>query len=71
MDNLVSSEALVSSSSPIHYYDTDRHVMLCGVSGFPDRSSKHERSVTCPSCVELLDNVRAARLRPAEHGTLG
>jgi hypothetical protein len=68
MDPFVSA---VSSSSVVHYFDTDRHAILCGVSGFPDRSSKHERSVTCPSCVERLEHVRAARLRPAEHGTVG
>jgi len=68
MNRLVSPDTAVSSSSLIHFYDTARHVILCGVSGFPDRSSKHERSVTCPSCVERLDDVRAERRHAAEQG---
>ncbi len=47
-------DALLSSSSTVHFYDTGRHLILCGLRGFPDRSTKHERVVTCPACIEQL-----------------
>ena len=30
-------DSLLSSSTPVHFYDTDRHLILCGVRGFADR----------------------------------
>lgn len=53
-------DSFLSSSIPVHFYDTDRHLILCGVRGFADRSTKHARTVTCPTCVELLADRRAA-----------
>jgi hypothetical protein len=54
-----------SASSTVHFYDTDRHLILCGLRGFPDRSTKHERSVTCPTCLERLALRRSSPLGPA------
>ena len=51
-------DALFTPSSPVHFFDPDRHVILCGLHGFPDRSTKHRRSVTCPACVERLSDRR-------------
>ncbi len=53
-------DALLSSPSTVHFYDTGRHVILCGLRGFPDRSTKHERVVTCPECIERLANRRSS-----------
>lgn len=53
----------------VHYFDPEKHRILCGLPGF-DRSTKHSRGVTCPSCVELLradhDRSTARRLGAAE-----
>jgi hypothetical protein len=38
----------------VHYYDTRRHLILCGLGGFEHRSTKHSRSVTCSACLGLL-----------------
>jgi hypothetical protein len=38
----------------VHYYDTQRHVILCEAGGFELHSTKHRRGVTCPACIELL-----------------
>ncbi len=43
-----------SSTSVVHYFDTDRHSVPCGAPGFAERSTKHARHVTCPACVALL-----------------
>ena len=51
---------------PIHFYDTDQHRILCGLRGFESRSSKHARSVTCPTCVELLGERKAAARAAAD-----
>lgn len=44
----------VTARSPVHYYDTSRHLILCGLRGFDHRSTKHSRDVTCEACVGLL-----------------
>jgi hypothetical protein len=38
----------------VHYYDTNLHLILCGLRGFEARSTKHSRDVTCNACVGLL-----------------
>ena len=38
----------------IHFFDTQRHVILCEAGGFELHSTKHRRGVTCPACIELL-----------------
>ena len=38
----------------VHYYDTERHQILCGASVGEDHSTKHARGVTCHACVGLL-----------------
>lgn len=59
------SAPTTSVPDTVHFYDTDRHVIACGVRGFPDRSTKHERSVTCPGCGRVLADRRASRTAPA------
>ncbi|HEX9399415.1 MAG TPA: hypothetical protein VF912_04830 [Anaeromyxobacter sp.] len=51
----------LKSTSVTHYFDTLDHRILCGVPGF-DRSTKHSRAVTCPSCVGLLHGKESAGL---------
>lgn len=48
-------------TSVVHWYDPVDRRVACGMAGF-GRSTKHVRTVTCPSCVELVRNavVRAA-----------
>ena len=55
----------LTPTSLIHFYDVHSHRILCGVSGFDHRSSKHPRQVTCQACVELLGE------RPSLAGTPG
>ncbi len=38
----------------VHYYDTERRQILCGLRRAEDHSSKHARSVTCSECIALL-----------------
>jgi len=38
----------------VHYYDTERHRILCGSPIADDHSTKHPRGVTCHSCLALL-----------------
>jgi hypothetical protein len=38
----------------VHYYDTERHRILCGSPIADDHSTKHARGVTCQSCITLL-----------------
>jgi hypothetical protein len=52
-------EAL-TPATPVHFYDTRAHVILCGLRGFEHRSTKHSRSVTCHACVGLLRERLAA-----------
>jgi hypothetical protein len=40
--------------SLVHFYDTHRHEILCGLRGYEHRSTKHSRNVTCQQCVGLL-----------------
>ncbi len=48
-----------STTSPVHFFDVDRHAVPCGV-GFSERSTKHVRQVTCPACVASLRDGTAA-----------
>jgi len=50
-------EALISAPV-VHHFDPEAHRIDCGVPGFA-RSTKHVRSVTCPTCLELLRGSRA------------
>lgn len=43
----------LTSSTPMHFYDTVKHQIACGVRGAEHRSTKHSRFVTCPACVAL------------------
>lgn len=53
----------------VHQFDTQGHRILCGVPGF-DRSTKHSRAVTCPSCVGLLRGKEGRpTTAPASGGT--
>ncbi len=36
----------------VHYYDTERHQVLCGST--EGHSTKHPRGITCTDCVALL-----------------
>jgi hypothetical protein len=38
----------------VHFYDTRRHEVLCGLRGVEHRSTKHSRHVTCHKCIGLL-----------------
>jgi hypothetical protein len=42
------------NGTPVHFYDTLAHRILCGVRGVDHHSTKHSRSVTCQACVTLL-----------------
>jgi hypothetical protein len=53
----------LTPASLVHFYDTDRHAILCGLRGFEHRSTKHSRNVTCQTCVGLL----GTRPRTASH----
>ena len=46
-------EALTPASL-VHFYDTRSRRIVCGVSGFDHRSTKHPRQVTCRACVAIL-----------------
>jgi hypothetical protein len=46
--------ATTASPDLVHYFDTKRHLLLCGAGGFELRSTKHPRGVTCAVCIELL-----------------
>lgn len=50
-------EAL-TSSTPMHLYDTVRREIACGVRGAQHRSTKHARFVTCPACLALAGERR-------------
>ncbi len=50
----------LTSTPPIHLYDTVAHRILCGVRGVEHRSTKHSRSVTCATCLSLLVRRQAA-----------
>jgi hypothetical protein len=38
----------------VHYYDTQRHQVLCGTRTAEDHSTKHPRGITCRDCIALL-----------------
>jgi hypothetical protein len=44
----------LTPASPVHYFDTTLHRILCGVRGSDHRSTKHSRFVTCDACLGLL-----------------
>ncbi len=44
----------LTTTSPVHCYDTRQRLILCGLRGFDHRSTKHPRRVTCPACLALL-----------------
>jgi hypothetical protein len=44
----------------IHHYDTQRHAVDCGVTE-QTSSTKHERGVTCPDCLEIQRENRPAK----------
>ncbi len=48
------------SERVIHAYDTERHLVLCGI---PEQtnSTKHAATVTCEICREVLGRRLAAR----------
>jgi hypothetical protein len=59
-------------TSVVHWYDPVDRRVACGMAGF-GRSTKHVRTVTCPSCVELVRNAVATdgRREEADHVTEG
>ncbi len=57
----------VPAASPVHFYDTRLRAILCGLTGFQDRSTKHAHGVTCPACTGLLGKRPAAA--PAQPAT--
>ncbi len=38
----------------VHYYDVQRHQVLCGTRTSEDHSTKHARGITCSDCIALL-----------------
>ncbi len=38
----------------VHYYDTQRHEVLCGTRTAEEHSTKHPRGITCSDCIALL-----------------
>jgi len=42
------------AASLVHFYDTRLRAILCGLTGFQHRSTKHAHAVTCPACTGLL-----------------
>lgn len=57
--------------TPIHFYDTEAHRILCGLRGFESRSSKHARTVTCSTCIDLLGERTAAGHAASTHAAAG
>jgi hypothetical protein len=49
----------------MHFFDTLRHEIACGVRGAQHRSTKHSRFVTCPACVSLAREREEAAGRNA------
>jgi hypothetical protein len=49
----------------VHYYDTQRHLILCEAGGFELHSTKHPRRVTCSACIELLATEASSRRQAA------
>lgn len=44
----------LNAAPVVHFYDTHTRETLCGLRGFEERSTKHARGVTCPTCAGLL-----------------
>jgi hypothetical protein len=44
----------LAPASTIHFFDTSKRRIACGVSGLDHRSTKHPRQVTCRSCIAAL-----------------
>jgi len=44
----------LTPASLVHFFDVRSRRIVCGVSGFDHRSTKHPRQVTCQACVALL-----------------
>jgi hypothetical protein len=44
----------LAATAVVHFFDTGKHRILCGVRGADHRSTKHARTVTCQACVGLL-----------------
>lgn len=44
----------LNTTSVVHFYDTQSRRILCGARGPDERSTKHARSVSCPTCVGLM-----------------
>ena len=55
----------LTSSTPMHFYDTRLHEIACGVRGAQHRSTKHARFVTCAACIALAGKRSAEAARPA------
>jgi hypothetical protein len=53
----------LTPASLVHFFDTRSRRIVCGVSGFDHRSTKHPRHVTCQACVALLGE-RPSRVAP-------
>ena len=46
--------AKLTDARLVHYYDTERHQVLCGTRTAEDHSTKHPRGITCSKCIALL-----------------
>jgi hypothetical protein len=57
----------LTSSKPMHFYDTLRREIACGVRGAQHRSTKHARFVTCPACLALAGQRPDPEDRRAVH----
>jgi hypothetical protein len=60
-------EALTPASL-IHFYDVRSRRILCGVSGFDHRASRHPRQVTCQACVALVGERPSLVTAPGRDG---
>jgi hypothetical protein len=63
-------EALTPASL-VHFYDTHARRIVCGVSGFDHRSTKHPRQVTCQACIALLGERPPLAAASGSAGTVG
>lgn len=46
--------AKLTNDRLVHYYDAERHQVLCGTRTTEDHSTKHARGVTCVDCIARL-----------------
>lgn len=63
-------EALTPASL-VHFYDTHSRRIVCGVSGFDHRSTKHPRQVTCQACVALIGKRPSLAEAPGSDASAG